>query len=67
MSAEMTSIYARFGVPTLINCCGTVTRLSGGRMHPEVAAAMAEAAGDCVDMLALQAGASRLHARSMRS
>ena len=37
------SIYARFGVPTVINACGTVTRLSGGRMHPEVAAAMVAA------------------------
>jgi D-glucosaminate-6-phosphate ammonia-lyase len=56
----MTSIYQRFGVPTVINACGTVTRLSGGRMHPEVAAAMAAASEHCVDMMALQAGASRV-------
>jgi len=55
--------YARFGVPTLINACGTVTRLSGGHMHPDVAAAMAAASTECVDMLALQAGASRVIAR----
>jgi L-seryl-tRNA(Ser) seleniumtransferase len=57
------SVYARFGVPTVINAAGTVTRLSGGHMHPEVLAAMREAAGDCVDMPALQAGASRVIAR----
>jgi L-seryl-tRNA(Ser) seleniumtransferase len=57
------SIYARFGVPTVINAAGTVTRLSGGHMHPDVLAAMRDAAGECVDMLALQAGASRVIAR----
>jgi D-glucosaminate-6-phosphate ammonia-lyase len=57
------SIYARFGVPTVINACGTVTRLSGGQMHAEVTAAMAEASRECVDMLTLQAGASRVIAR----
>jgi len=54
------SIYARFGVPTVINACGTVTRLSGGHMHPDVSAAMAAASTECVDMLALQAGACRV-------
>jgi len=58
------SIYERFGVPTVINACGTVTRLSGGRMHPEVAAAMSAASGECVDMIALQAGACRVIARA---
>jgi D-glucosaminate-6-phosphate ammonia-lyase len=57
------SIYQRFGVPTVINACGTVTRLSGGRMHPEVAAAMAAASSECVDMIALQAGACRVITR----
>jgi L-seryl-tRNA(Ser) seleniumtransferase len=57
------SIYDRFGVPTVINACGTVTRLSGGRMHPDVVAAMQAASTECVDMLALQAGASRVIAR----
>jgi D-glucosaminate-6-phosphate ammonia-lyase len=54
------SIYQRFGVPTVINACGTVTRLSGGRMHPDVAAAMVAASSECVDMIALQAGACRV-------
>jgi D-glucosaminate-6-phosphate ammonia-lyase len=57
------SIYERFGVPTVINACGTVTRLSGGHMHPDVAAAMVAASGECVDMSALQAGASRVITR----
>lgn len=57
------SIYARFGVPTVINAAGTVTRLSGGHMHPDVLAAMQDAAGACVDMPTLQAGASRVIAR----
>lgn len=58
------SIYARFGVPTVINAAGTVTRLSGGRMHPDVLAAMQAASTECVDMLALQAGACRVIARA---
>jgi len=57
------TIFARFGVPTVINGCGTVTRLGGGTMHADVLAAMTEAAGASVDMLALQAGASRVIAR----
>jgi D-glucosaminate-6-phosphate ammonia-lyase len=57
-------VYAHFGVPTVINACGTVTRLGGGMMHSEVLAAMADAAGSSVDMLELQAGASRVIARS---
>ncbi len=59
----MTGIYARFGVPTIINACGTVTRLSGGHMHPEIAAAMVAASTACVDMMSLQAGACRTIAR----
>jgi L-seryl-tRNA(Ser) seleniumtransferase len=57
------SIYDRLGVSTVINACGTVTRLSGGRMHPEVAAAMVAASTECVDMVDLQAGACRVIAR----
>ncbi len=58
------SIYARFGARTVINACGTVTRLSGGRMHPEVAAAMVAASAECVDMVDLQAAACRVIARA---
>jgi D-glucosaminate-6-phosphate ammonia-lyase len=52
--------YESLGVPVVINAAGTSTRLSGGMMHPEVTAAMAEAATACVEMPALQAAASRV-------
>lgn len=45
------------GVPAIINAKGPATRLSGGPMAPEVAAAMAEAAQVCVDIAVLQARA----------
>ena len=48
------------GVTPVINAAGTNTRLSGGMMHPDVSAAMAEAAGFCVEMPDLQAAASRV-------
>ena len=54
------SIYAELGVPEIINACGTVTRLSGGLMAPEVAEAMRQASLACVDLVALQAAASRI-------
>ncbi len=54
------SIYAELGVPEIINACGTVTRLSGGLMAPEVAEAMRQASLACVDMVQLQAAASRI-------
>lgn len=57
------SVYERFGVPTVINACGTVTRLSGGHMQPEVANAMVAASTQCVDMMELQAGACRVIVR----
>ena len=54
------TIYFDLGVPEIINACGTVTRLSGGLMAPEVAEAMRQASLACVDMVALQAAASRI-------
>lgn len=59
----MTSIYEQLGVPTLINAKGTATRLSGGLMAPDVAAAMVDATQYCVDMSALQGRASELIAQ----
>lgn len=53
-------IYDSLGVATIINAAGTSTRLSGGVMHPDVTAAMAEAATACVEMHDLQAAASRV-------
>jgi len=52
-------IYERLGVPVIVNGKGTATRLSGGIMHPSVAAAMIEASTACVDMVALHAAAAR--------
>jgi D-glucosaminate-6-phosphate ammonia-lyase len=54
------NVYERRGVRTLINAKGPATRISGGIMRPEVIAAMAEAAGYCVDMAELQAHASEV-------
>jgi len=53
------TIYDTFGLSTLINATGTVTRLSGGIMRPEVVEAMSAASRHCVDMAELQAAASR--------
>jgi L-seryl-tRNA(Ser) seleniumtransferase len=52
-------IYEELGVTPIINACGTVTRLSGGMMAPEVAEAMRQASLACVDMVQLQAAACR--------
>jgi seryl-tRNA(Sec) selenium transferase len=60
---QMTSILERLGVKPVINACGPVTRLGGGLMHPDVAAAMIEASRVCMDMIALQAAACRTIAR----
>lgn len=55
----MAGIYARFGLAPIVNAKGPSTRLSGGPMDPRVAAAMVEAASTCVDIVALQAAASK--------
>lgn len=57
-------IYDRLGVTRRVNGAGTLTRLGGGLMPPEVLAAMAEAADSAVDMAELQAAASRVIARA---
>jgi len=51
------TIYDTLGVRTVINVAGPVTRLSGAPLHPEVAAAMAEAAQYCVRIEDLQEAA----------
>ncbi len=53
-------VYARLGVQRRINAAGTLTRLGGSLMEPEVLQAMAEAAGASVDIAQLQAAASRV-------
>ncbi|MBM3583340.1 MAG: selenocysteine synthase [Alphaproteobacteria bacterium] len=55
----MTGVYESLGVRTIINAKGPSTRLSGGLMRPEVAAAIAEASRACVDIAELQAAAGR--------
>ena len=52
------NIYDRLGVRRRINAAGTLTRLGGSLMPPEVVAAMAEAAQHSVDISELQARAS---------
>jgi L-seryl-tRNA(Ser) seleniumtransferase len=51
-------VYARLGVKRRINAAGTLTRLGGNLMAPEVLEAMREAAGASVDIAELQAAAS---------
>lgn len=53
------SVYEKLGVRPIINACGTVTRLGGAPMPPEVLAAFAEAAAEWVSLEELQAAASR--------
>ncbi len=53
-------VYGRLGVRRIVNAKGLATRLSGGLMRPEVAAAMAAAAQHCVDIAELQGRASAL-------
>lgn len=50
--------YERLGVAKRINGAGTLTRLGGSLMAPEVLAAMRDAAGSFVDIAELQAAAS---------
>ncbi len=54
------NIYKRLRVRTIVNASGPSTRLSGGIMRPEVAAAMAEASQWCVDLAELQGRASEI-------
>ena len=52
-------IYEELGVRPIINAAGPLTRLSGMPLAPEVAAAMAEAARQCVPIDELQTAAGR--------
>ncbi len=53
-------IYDRLEVPTLINAAGTLTRLGGSRLAPEVLAAMAEASASFVHIDQLQQAAGEV-------
>ena len=59
MKVDSMSIYRALGVEPIINACGSVTRLGGAPMPPEVVAAFAEAARESVSLEDLQAAASR--------
>lgn len=52
-------IYEQFGLQPIINASGSVTRLGGAPMPPEVLAAFQEAAGQWIPLEQLQAAASR--------
>lgn len=54
------NIYEKFGVPTLINATGTVTRLGGSLMEEAVLDAMKEASRFSVSIEELQNAASRI-------
>ena len=56
-------VYSALGVKRRINAAGTLTRLGGSLMAPEVVAAMAAAAKQSVDIAELQAAGSRTIAR----
>jgi D-glucosaminate-6-phosphate ammonia-lyase len=58
------NVYQRLGLRTIVNASGPSTRLSGGIMRPEVAAAMAEASQWCVDVGELQGRASEILAQA---
>ena len=55
----MSDIYGELGVKKIINAWGTVTKLGGSKMSPEVLAVMQEAAGSFVNMEELHAAAGR--------
>jgi D-glucosaminate-6-phosphate ammonia-lyase len=53
-------VYDELGLRTVINASGTLTRLGGSRMAPEVLAAMVDAAASFVPIDALQARAGEV-------
>lgn len=55
----MSELYRALGVRPVVNAAGTLTRLGGSRMAPEVLAAMAEASGAYVRIEDLQEAAGR--------
>jgi len=60
---DQANVYTALGVRRRINAAGTLTRLGGALMAPEVIEAMAAAAAWSVDIGELQAAASRTIAR----
>jgi L-seryl-tRNA(Ser) seleniumtransferase len=64
MTPAPIDILTQLGVPRRINVAGTLTRLGGSLMAPEVLQAMAQAAGASVDIAELQTAASAAIARA---
>src|SRR5215210_1358953 len=62
--ATTMGVYKDLGVRTVINASGTLTRLGGSRMAPEVLAAMTEAAASFVHIDELQVNAGRVIAEA---
>jgi L-seryl-tRNA(Ser) seleniumtransferase len=60
----MSDVYAKLGVRRRINAAGTLTRLGGSLMAPEILDAMRAAAQASVDIGELQSAASRVIARA---
>ena len=58
-------VYERLGVRPMINAWGTITKVGGSRMHPQVLEAMTEASRSFVDIHVLQEQAGREIARLM--
>lgn len=58
------SIYQRFGIAPIINAAGTLTRLGGTVMRPEVRDAMSDAVSELVPIDELQAAASDVIAQT---
>ncbi|MBK9168482.1 MAG: aminotransferase class V-fold PLP-dependent enzyme [Bryobacterales bacterium] len=54
------SLFDDYQIQPIINAKGSSTRVSGGFLAPEVAAAMKQAGEHCFDMAELQAAASRV-------
>ncbi len=63
----MSPLYEQLGVRPIINAAGTLTRLSGPALDPEVTAAMAEAATRCVRLDELHTAAGRKLAEATRA
>lgn len=61
---DRTDPFAAFGVSRVLNASGTLTRLGGAIVAPEVAAAMAAAAQASVDIVSLQTAACRAIVRA---
>ncbi len=62
-NALATSFYERYGIRTLINAAGPMTKLSGHVLAPEVRDAMASAGAACARIEDLQEAAGNVIAR----